>query len=455
MNKNAKTIIQRLKDAGHKAFLVGGCVRDFELGREPKDFDIVTSAKPDQIEAIMKGYKTLSVGKQFGIVVVVIDNEPFEIASFRRDVGGSDGRHPDSVEFASSIEEDLSRRDFTCNAIALDPTTVGWIVDPFDGRLDINNQRIRFVGDPKQRIAEDRLRVMRAFRFMSQLGFIIESNSMSAIEDACIEGDVLKGVSQERITAELTKILIGDNCFPTIKKMAECGILFDIIPELDALRQPHNSPWHREQTDSFGNSIFSHVLLVVKEACIRTANLSDSDKLIVRLAAIMHDIGKAACRVNKGDHDSFMNHDIVGAKMTAEILPRMRFENDVVEAVTRLVRSHMNAHDIAKMKRVAKVRKLLGRPDIDNLLRLCQSDEAATLNTISDKGATMRAVKRWREAFPTMLPSPIVSGNDLIAAGAKPGPKFKDALDRAYEIQLSNEGAKRDSLLKFALNELK
>ena len=451
-DRKAERIIRALQSSGHRAFFVGGCVRDLHMGRTPKDWDIVTSASPDEIRSSLDRIADnfVDVGLSFGIVVAVIEGEPFEVATMRRDVGGTDGRHPDSIEPVRDIDVDLGRRDFNMNAVAFDPVR-GIPVDPFCGLLDIWDGVIDFVGDPAERIREDRLRVLRAIRFVSQLGFEIDPDSLNAI----MNDHDLTGVSQERVTAELTKILIGDSAPEALRIMRETGILWDVIPELRDLLQPHDNPWHNE-ADETGNSIWAHVALVFESACALTADDGDDRRLRIRLAALMHDVGKPSCRGPKDGHSNFHEHDRVGARMTREILTRMRFPNDVRDSVVELVRMHMTHHDIQKMRRVHKARRLLGRPDIDDILTMGEADTMGTVHLESTfrEDRTMESVRAWRDRFPVMLPDPIVTGDVLIAAGGKPGPKFKDALSRTFDQQL-NGVTDAGRLTRFALNELK
>ena len=450
-NRKAERIIRELDKNRVRSYFVGGCVRDNLMGRIPKDFDIVACATPDEVKAILERIADhfLEVGAAFGIVIAVVEGEPFEIASARRDIGGTDGRHPDSVENVREIEIDLARRDFTMNAIAWDPIR-GTMIDPFCGGLDIHDRVIDFVGDAAERIREDKLRILRAIRFQSQLGFGISEEALIAIN---ADHD-LTGVSQERITAELAKTLTGDHAVEALRTMRKTGILWDIIPELVDLLQAHDSPWHLEFDDT-GNSIWAHVNSVFAHACDLTKDEDCDRKLKIRLAALLHDIGKPSCRGPKDGHSNFHGHDHVGAKMAREVLVRMKFTNDVRDTVTELVRMHMMHHDIQKVKKVHKARKLLGRRDIDDILLLGEADTRATINGpgLEKQDRTMEAVVEWRKRFPVMLPDPIVTGDDLILEGAKPGPDFKVALERAFDQQLNGVIDKR-RLVKFALGEL-
>jgi tRNA nucleotidyltransferase (CCA-adding enzyme) len=301
----AREICRILTESGYDTFFVGGCVRDMILERQPKDYDIATACKPSEIQNIFSklGYQTLEIGKAFGIITVVVENEPFEIATFREDLG-SDGRHPDEVSFVSSITTDLSRRDFTINAIAYDPLTCTYI-DPFNGKKDVEEKIIRFVGDPEERITEDYLRILRAFRFASTLSFKIEKDSLEAINYIVERDDnFLSSLSMERISEEFRKILIGDGAILVLDNFITNKLLFKIIPELERQLEPHNSPrWHNETWDNLGQIILSHTMQVMCPAINRTKHpnlgVNDDDKFIIRMGALLHDISKFICARNK------------------------------------------------------------------------------------------------------------------------------------------------------------
>jgi tRNA nucleotidyltransferase (CCA-adding enzyme) len=292
-----------LQKAGHDTYVVGGAVRDMIMNRDPKDFDIVTTAKPNEIITLFSEQISSSIGAAFGIVIVNINNELHEIATMRLDGDYSDGRRPDDVILVRDIEKDLSRRDFTINAIAYDPIK-GILRDPFAGAIDIYDKKIDTCGDPYERFSEDRLRILRAYRFMAQFNFTFESRVNNAIKtmiDFHKDG-ILFGVSQERITAEFTKILLAPNCVDVITKMAKDGILQIIIPEIqEVINCEHESPWHNETWDGFGNTVFAHILHVMNEIrkTEKFENATEQEKTILMLSAMFHDIGKPRCKKYK------------------------------------------------------------------------------------------------------------------------------------------------------------
>lgn len=454
----ATMICHMLAGSGYEAFWVGGCVRDSWLEKKPKDYDITTDATPEQIKKVFEQFQCLDIGAAFGIISVVVEGEPFEIATFREDAKSSDSRHPDEVKFASNIETDLSRRDFTMNAIAWNLSKCEY-VDPFGGIDDIQNKQIKFVGDPAERIKEDHLRVLRAYRFASQLGFEIEYNTRHAIGDEIIKGHVLDGVSQERITSEMNKILVGPNCPHTLMIMAIDGILWEIIPELKDQLQPHNNMWHLETMEHFGNSIFTHTLLVVESASKALHAISPDHQMNFMWAALLHDIGKPACREPKKSdltQDSFHKHEVVGEEMCREILPRMKLSTKSVEEISSIVGLHMKIHELPQMKKPHSIRKLLANPYFELTFNLSLSDTLGTERNfapskIEEIDILVKALAKYNTQYGLKLPEPMVTGDDLIQAGEKPGPLFKKALDIAFNQQLDGIEDKQ-KLLRQALS---
>jgi len=456
-NANVNLIASRLNSNGFECYVVGGAVRDFQMGKEPHDIDLTSNASPADIKRIFADFQVLEIGEAFGITAVVVNGIPYEIAQYRKDIGGN-GRRPDGIEIVRDIEIDLARRDFTMNAMAWDPIKE-IMRDPFAGTLDIHDKEICFVGNPIDRITEDKLRILRAFRFMSQLSFTLDKAAMKAIEKFVLNGCSFSGVSQERITAELSKLLIGPSAFETVKLMFELNIMQMLIPETARLHEAHNNSWHTETMKPFGNTILAHVMFVFQAAndvvCggqvgkFDAPLADDNEKLVLMLAALLHDIGKPFCREKKTDGSSrFLNHDTVGADLTREILVRMRFPSEIVDRVASLVRRHMNAHDLPKMKKVHKIRRLLGSKDFHLLFNLSACD---TLGTAASNGVPNtkdmidfdKCVTDLVKQFGQVLPEPIVTGVHLIAEGLKPGPDFKKRLDVAFNMQLDGTTDKK------------
>jgi len=448
MNTAVQEITERLNMAGFECFMVGGSVRDYLLDRPAKDIDLVSNATPADIKQIFHLWPVLEIGEAFGIMTVVMGGTPYEIAQFRSDGKSTDNRHPDTVQFFTAeemtiqemLKADASRRDFTINACYMHPLT-GELFLPFNANCDLHDKLIKFVGKPSSRINEDNLRILRAFRFMSQLeGFTIEPTSLAAIGDFFDMGRTLLGVSQERITAEISKILTGPNAFNTLKLMFEMKIMQHLIPELNVLDQDHNSHWHQEVLEPFGNSILAHTLLVFEN--INKQEIDGQDRLVLTLATIFHDIGKASVRERKNDgSDRFTNHDIVGAEITETILTKMKFSNEVIKRVIRLVRNHMRIKNIVFMKDIAKIRKLINEEDFNLLSILAHSDGMATSKNgicpnLEDVNKIEIAIENAINLYGQHLPDRIITGDTLINAGYKPNEKFKKALEIAFDQQL-------------------
>jgi tRNA nucleotidyltransferase (CCA-adding enzyme) len=445
INHNAKFICEKLHDAEFYAYIVGGAVRDMIRKVEPKDWDICTNATVDQLHEVFKGFQIHNVGAAFGVCTVIINGEPFEIAQMREDIGGNDNRHPQSVAAVSNIVTDLNRRDFTINAIAYDPT-YNVFIDSLEGEKDIKNKIIKFVGNPQKRIEEDNLRILRAFRFASQFDYEFSSETFTAILNFFYDGGDFSKISAERITAEFIKILTGKAAFKIIHLMAVHDILDYIIPEIAEMRMPHNSYYHTEEMLPFGNSILAHTLFVFKYACEKT------DKLQIRLAALLHDIGKNRCRETKQDGtDRFLFHDKMSAKMTEEILTARKFDRQTINEVVALVEDHMNMHNIVKMSNIAKIRRLLGKKNFNDLYILGIADTLGTsgnnkVPNYEDAEILTNCINKYVSQFPVMLPEPFIRGDDLIVAGKRPGPEFSHALKVAYDQQLRGATDKKKVL---------
>jgi putative nucleotidyltransferase with HDIG domain len=447
--KKAEKLCKFLK--GYKTYLVGGCVRDELLGLYPKDYDIVTDAKPEEIKKVFSNFKILEVGKAFGIITVIVEGEPFEIATMRLD-NESDGRRPESVTFISSIYDDLARRDFTINGIAYDPINK-LLIDPFEGISDLKNKLIRFIGIPSDRIEEDQLRILRAFRFVSTHSLSLEKVTHSELNYAVSNPNCFSKVSQERITSEFIRIINGDNAVTALEELINNKLLFKIIPELERQLEPHNSPkWHNETYNDWGKIILSHTMNVFKHSVELTLNISYDDKFILRTATLLHDIGKPFCREDRGDHDRFLGHDIVGAEIALKRLRAMKLKSDYIKPIVSCIKNHMNCHNLLKMHDVAKIRKFLGKKYFKYIYNIAIFDSLGTLNENSPEPEVSNLnnkILNLNLKYPTMLPEKIITGSTLIEAGLNPSEAFKFAIDKAYDQQLRGETDER-KLLNFA-----
>lgn len=344
---HAAPIIERLRGAGHEAWLVGGLVRDLLLSRPPGDVDLATDARPEELMRLFPD--AIPTGLRHGTVTVLAGGHPVEITTFRADQSYSDARHPDQVRFVRTIEEDLARRDFTINAMAWDPMG-GRFVDPFGGRADLAGRRLRTVGDPVERFHEDGLRPYRAVRFAVTLEFEPEPELLAAIPRVL---DRAARVAPERVRGELDRMLGGAHPSDGFEWLRQTGLLALFLPELlEGYGMPQNR-WH-------AYDVYSHILFVIDSA--------PADKLVVRLGALFHDIGKPRTRVVVDGEGTFYNHEIVGAEMTRVAMERLRYSGDMIAAVTNLVRNHMFDYQPAWTD--AAVRRLIRRVGVDALADL-------------------------------------------------------------------------------------
>jgi len=367
-----KEIAGTLLKAGFEACLVGGCVRDVLLEKEPKDWDITTNAKPEEIQKI---FPDSVYENNFGTVGIKTDSSDprlkiVEVTTYRLEGKYTDKRHPDEVVFAKTVEEDLARRDFTINAMALkcdtnirmhtNDTNEYELVDPYDGKSDLKNKIIRAVGDPEQRFQEDALRLMRAVRFMAQLGFVIENETEDAIKK---HAGLLEFVSKERIRDEFSKTLMADGATEGIDKLRELGLLKYVVPEL---------------MDGVGVSQNHHHIFTVFEHNLRSLEYAVDKKfpLEIRLAALLHDVGKPLSKRGEGPEATFYGHQVVGAKLAARILDRLHFSKEISEKVIGLIREHMFVYDPETVTD-AGARRLLrrvGSENIEDLFLLREAD---------------------------------------------------------------------------------
>ncbi len=427
--QGALVILRTLKALGHEAWLAGGCVRDRLLGRQPKDYDIATSARPEQVSEIFERVEL--VGAAFGVTLVIHEGRPYEVATFRADGPTSDGRHPTQVRF-TSVEEDAARRDFTVNAMYYDPDQ-DLVLDLHGGQADLAKGVLRCVGDPLARFEEDRLRVLRAVRFSAQLGFEIEAKTLEAVR--AFAGR-LDNLAYERVTQELTKLLRSPRRRWGLETLDSCGILNAFLPELEASKGCAQPPQYHPEGD-----VWEHTLRVVDALRDPSAALA--------WAALLHDVGKPATFSHEaGDRIRFNGHEGVGATMSAVIADRLRFSGDLKQAVTTLVADHLRFNPIAEM-RLATLKRLLRRDDILDLLELLRAD---CLGSHGDMSIYELALARHNELtaqdmIASLRPAALVDGEDLIALGYAPGPLFKEMLSAVEDEQLEGRLTEKDKAL--------
>lgn len=436
MPRKAKYIIDTIHRAGFEAYIVGGCVRDSILGREPEDWDITTSAKPEQVKALFQ--RTIDTGIQHGTVTVMLEKEGFEVTTYRIDGKYEDSRHPREVIFTPSLIEDLKRRDFTINAMAYNEQ--GGLIDVFGGLQDIREGVIRCVGDPRERFSEDALRMMRAIRFCAQLGYRIEKRTGQAIK--ALAGS-LQNISAERIQVELVKLVASGH--PEYLKIAyDMGVTAVIFPEFDRMMEtPQNHPHHKY-------SVGEHTLHALTE--------TPADKRL-RLAVMLHDVGKpeVLTRDQQGI-THFYHHAAVGADLAREILRRLRFDNDTVSVVSSLVKYHDYGNDsVPDMGMVRRAINKIGEDVFPLLFPVKRADILAQSNYLQQE--KLERLSLWENLYQEVvsekqcvsLKNLAVNGSDLVALGMKPGKKIGDALRGLLELVLENPQCnERERLLKEA-----
>lgn len=415
----AVRIINRLQAAGYEAYIVGGCVRDSILGREPGDWDITTSALPEQVKGLFR--RTIDTGIQHGTVTVMDGNEGYEITTYRLDGAYEDGRHPVSVEFTPSLLEDLKRRDFTINAMAYNDTD--GLVDEFDGIGDLQRGIIRCVGCARERFLEDALRIMRAVRFSAQLGFTVEAETLAAVRELA---PALEKISRERIQTELNKLLLSEHP-GHFRLLYETGITKVIMPEFDDLMLlPQNNRYHQY-------TVGEHTLKAVEAA---------PAVLTLRMAMLLHDIAKGWTRsTDENGWDHFYGHAAQGAAWAGNFLRGLKYDNHTMERVVLLVKWHDYRFQTTK-KGIRKIMSAMGAEVFPDFLQVYRADTMAKSDyakerILSELEAAQRLAQEIiAEGECLSLKQLAVKGSDLIAAGMKPGPQMGEELNRLLQLVL-------------------
>ena len=426
MKTSAIQIIQKLRQSGHEALLAGGCVRDLLLGREPKDYDVATSATPDQVVALFPS--ALTVGAHFGVVVVRQNHEQIEVATFRTDGSYKDGRHPESVTF-STAEQDAQRRDFTVNGLFRDPIE-NRVIDYVGGQADMEKRVLRAIGDAHQRFDEDKLRLLRAVRFATTLGFEIEEKTWQAV---CEQAPAIQSVSAERIRDELIKIFLHPNRLRGFDLLMKSGLMAQVLPEILVLQGVEQPPqWHPE------GDVFIHTRLML-------SLLPEHVSLPLVLSVLMHDIAKPATfTVDETGRIRFNGHDKLGAEMTGDILRRLKFPNDVIEPAQVAVEHHMVFKDVKKMKK-STLKRMMARPTWADELALHRVDCLGS-NGLLDNYEFMQAKAEEFSQQP-LIPQPLLNGRDLIALGWQPGKHLGAVLTEVQNAQLEGLITTREEAL--------
>jgi poly(A) polymerase len=434
----AEQIVERLRAEGYQVWFAGGCVRDLLLGREPKDFDVATNAHP---EAVLEMFpKTFAVGAHFGVVLVAdeADGREFvtEVATFRNDGAYTDGRHPDAVRFSDSAEEDVKRRDFTINGMLLDPLKLrhgdidGALLDFVGGRADLQAGVVRAIGDPRLRFEEDKLRMLRAVRFAARFGFAIEERTLAAIQSLASE---IHQVSRERVRDELTRMLTEGHARRAFELLDASGLLRQVLPEVAKMHGVEQPPEFHPEGD-----VWIHALLLLEK-------LPSDASPALAWGALLHDVGKPATFRRAPDRIRFDGHVEVGVRIAEEILRRLRFSLEETAQIVALIENHMRFGDVHKMKE-STLKRFFRLPKFEEHLALHRMDALSSFGGLDN----YEFAKEKYETLPEeqVRPQLLVTGRDLIEAGYRPGPQFKEMLALTEDAQLEGRIATREEGLE-------
>jgi poly(A) polymerase len=421
MEQTGREIVRKLRAAGHVAYYAGGCVRDLLSGKPPKDIDVATDARPEIVQKLFP--RTYAVGAHFGVIVVLENEFQFEVATFRSDGAYLDGRHPVEVHFATA-EEDAARRDFTINGMFFDPEKEE-VIDFVGGREDLERRVIRAIGDANQRFAEDRLRMLRAVRFATTLGFEIDPGTWDAVVASAAS---ITQISAERIREELVKIFLSPNRARGWDLLDASGLMRAILPELEEMKGCEQPPQFHPEGD-----VFKHTRIMLEM-------LPAEASLPLVFSVLFHDVAKPPTAiVDEEGRIRFNGHDRVGAEMTEAIMERLRFSRAEIDPTVEAVRQHMVFKDVPNM-RVAKLKRFMARPTFEDELELHRVDCASSHAMLDNYEFLLK--KKEEFANEPIIPPPLVRGDDLIAMGMKPGPQFGEILEAVETRQL--EGALKD-----------
>ena len=439
MPNDVRFIIDTFYNNGFEAFMVGGCVRDCLLGLNPKDFDVTTSAKPNITESLFD--KTVPTGLQHGTVTVIINNENYEVTTYRTEGKYIDNRRPETVDFVTDIKDDLSRRDFTINALAYNNKE--GLLDYFNGIDDLKNKIIRSVGNPNKRFQEDALRMLRAIRFSCQLDFSIEENTYLAIKN---NHNLIKNISIERIRDELCKILISNNSVHGLNALKDTGILEIILPEINALVE------YTPKCNNHNRDVFLHTMNVLN-------NTKGDNDLVLKLSALFHDVGKLnTIKALPNGHHYFPGHSEESAKMTREILTRLKFDNYTINRVCAIINEHLVLH-VDYMPTDGEIKRLLNKVGSDNIFTLFQL-QRADINSLWDPMPFLKKVKYIEDKTISILENkePLttkdlaIKGSDLLKElNLTPGPKVGEIISLLLEKVLDDKTLNtKEKLLQIA-----
>jgi poly(A) polymerase len=409
----ATAIVRRLRAEGFPAYLVGGCVRDMLMGNVPKDYDVTTAATPARVVELFPD--ALTVGVQFGVVIVPSEAGNVEVATFRTDGAYADGRHPGEVRYAQTPQEDVQRRDFTINGLLYDPLT-GQVLDYVGGQADLRAHRLRTIGDPFERFREDRLRMLRAVRFTARFGFQLESAALKAVRQLAPQ---IHAVSAERVRDEIVKILTEGPARAGFELLDQCGLLAEVLPEIKRLQGVQQPPEFHPEGD-----VWIHTLIMLEGLRQPTSTLA--------LGVLLHDVGKPPT-FSVRERIRFDHHVEVGAKMAEEICARLRISTRETERVVALVQHHLRFKDFPRMKRSTQLR-FVRMEGFDEHLELHRLDCLSSHRDLTNYEMARRMLEETPQA--EIKPAPLLRGDDLIAQGYTPGPTFKTILQAVEDAQL-------------------
>jgi poly(A) polymerase len=430
-NELALRVCRTLSANGHQAYLVGGCVRDIELGRAPADYDVATDAPPDRVQNLFPG--SIGVGAKFGVILVVEDGAQVEVATFRSDVGYSDGRHPDHVVYSRTPEEDVRRRDFTINGLLLNPQS-GKILDFVGGRDDLKAKLVRAIGEPERRFDEDKLRLVRAVRFAARFDYQIEPATLAAIRKLAPR---VRQVSAERLRDELTRLLTEGAARRAFELLDETGLLSPLLPDIARMKGVEQPPQFHPEGD-----VWIHTRLMLEQL---TAGCSPT----LAWGVLLHDVGKPPTfkpPSGPGDRIRFDGHVEIGAIMAKAICRELRFSNDDTEQIESLVANHLRFKDVAQMK-TSTLKRFVRLPRFEEHLELHRLDCLSSHRHLD----AYEFVQRFLAETPPeqVRPARFVTGDDLMALGLRPGPRFKEILRVVEDAQLDGKLADREAALAF------
>ena len=431
----ANSICDSLRGSGYRALLVGGCVRDLLLGREPADYDVTTDATPEQVMALFP--ESVAVGAQFGVILIPRDGLKVEVATFRSDVGYSDGRHPDSVVYSKTPQEDVKRRDFTINGLLMRHDS-GEVLDFVGGQTDLQAKIIRAIGEPDRRFKEDKLRMMRAVRFAARFGFEIEAETFRAIRRHVAE---IHQVSPERLREELTKMLTEGRARQAFELLDETWLLQQVLPEIGAMKGVEQPPQFHPEGD-----VWIHTLMMLE-------GLPAGSSATLAWGVLLHDVGKPPTfqsATETGDRIRFNNHVEVGVRMAEAICQRLRFSNEDMEQILALVDNHMKFGAVEEM-RAATLKKFVRQPRFEDHLALHRLDCLSSHRQLQ----SYDFVRRFLEMTPPeqVRPERLLTGDDLQAIGFRPSPLFSEILQALEDAQLEGQIRTRKEAEDFVLGE--